>query len=384
MPGSNTHHGGFAFAFSGRNAFAFNAQNAFAFSASPPLDAYSFNGMPGNPMLAAGLANSRAAAVRARLPDPAEKWDAPDVGGIFDASRQPAFNAVPERCRLGVRPRSALAMLELLGGIDFVATPGTKVSLPGTLTLRARGEEGGMHELLALQCPDLKYFVAQLPKVDEQFTEREARAAEILTQVTPPISYFASVLNLQAGRHARTLELIDIALQFAYTVCMRFKQAFGAPRPSELSAAIQPMLEVPPHAAYPMGHANEAHVLAGLLFELALGPKGSPRAQEYLRRVAFRIGENRVVAGLHYPVDALAGRLLGDTLTSYLLAACGARPACLAGSRLYRSELAPAATDVYREDVAEFGDSTNPPVETLVAQPHPILGDLWQAAKAEW
>ncbi len=384
MPGSNTNSGGFAFAFSGRNAFAFSAQNAFAFGGTPPLDAYSFNGMPGNPMLAAGLANSRSATLRMKLPDPGEDWSDRDLGGIFNSARLPEFDAVPDLTRLGGKPRSALAMLELLGSIEFAALKDPKLAKLGRLTLKVRDADGGMSELIEMECPDLAYLNEQLPKVDALFTEREPRAAEILTQVTPPISYFASVLNLQAGRHARTLELLDIALQFAYCVCMRFKQAFSAPRPSELSAAIQPMIEVPPHASYPMGHANEAHMLAGVLFELALGTGGSPRAKEYLRRVAFRIGENRVVAGLHYPVDGVAGRLLGDTLAAYFLAVCGAKTQCTR-TGLRRDELGLAASDVYEEDKDEFGDSKTATQLTCAdSKRYPVLGQLWLAAKAEW
>src|SRR5690606_185274 len=139
---------------------------------------------------------------------------------------------------------------------------------------------------------------------------------EILTQVAPPYSYFAMVLNLQSGRHRHTFELIGAALSFASTVGQRFKHHFRIARPADRSKLVQPVLMTPGHGAYPAGHSTQMHLVRLLLVDAWKlgGTAGDWRAEAatQLERLANRIAENRVVAGLHYEADNEAGKLLAQ------------------------------------------------------------------------
>ena len=48
---------------------------------------------------------------------------------------------------------------------------------------------------------------------------------------------------------------------------------------------------------------------------------GDPRHVQ-LQRIAARIAMNRVIAGVHFPVDNISGRILGQTLGEFVLARC--------------------------------------------------------------
>jgi hypothetical protein len=69
----------------------------------------------------------------------------------------------------------------------------------------------------------------------------------------------------------------------------------------------------PGHPAYPSGHATMAYALAYVLS--AIDPSKSQDFVDAAKSIAF----NREVAGLHYPSDSEAGRILAEHLVKQLL-----------------------------------------------------------------
>lgn len=358
---------------------AYSSNHAYsrgnAYTASHDMDSYGFDGFPGNPMLSEGLNSTRSdllAALRSGATVPTLLDLAPGRGWGAPGALPP--QAVSSDClKYSAQVRSSLAQFELLSSVSFQFVGGTAI-------LKAQSAAGLM-TLVDISRPSRACFDAQVMDVDSYATKRASYRSEVMTQVAPPIAYFASVVNLQAARHRRTLELIDVALQFAYATCMQFKHALACPRPSEYSSAILPMVEVPGHPSFPSGHANEAHVTAAIL--QALLPGASPVSNSLLRGLALRIANNRVIAGLHFPVDGLAGRLLGDALGSYFLACCSPAFAKWHGGTFNGPAIplsaAPLATDPVLGGAGCAAGTPQPRATNF-----PVLGQMWLAAQSEW
>ena len=170
--------------------------------------------------------------------------------------------------------------------------------------------------------PDLTtYLVPQLEWINHYAELREDRAIEITAQLGYPIAFWSAIANIHPTRHRWTLELLDTAMRFANMVHMRFKAALKCVRPVELSAQVQPMILTPGHNSLPSGHATEAYMTAVILRELR-GESPASGFDTQLQRQAARIAINRTIAGVHYPIDSVAGRILGTSLAEYFLARC--------------------------------------------------------------
>jgi hypothetical protein len=84
------------------------------------------------------------------------------------------------------------------------------------------------------------------------------------------------------------------------------------------------VIQTPIHGSFPSGHCTEAHAVAWVLNELVTQHSTNADAKiqlrETLMRQAARIAINRTVAGVHFPVDSMAGQMLGFTVGEYFIA----------------------------------------------------------------
>ena len=86
------------------------------------------------------------------------------------------------------------------------------------------------------------------------------------------------------------------------------KRHFDRVRPSYLDPSLSTAIPVPSHPAYPSGHATEARLTAYFLSEL------DPTNRAVYFKDADRTAYHREVAGVHYPSDTTAGKMLADQL----------------------------------------------------------------------
>jgi membrane-associated phospholipid phosphatase len=259
-------------------------------------------------------------------------------------------------------------MFELLNKLEFVLGANeAKLQLQGS-------------DLVTLQRPAAAFFESQIPIVASWAELREDRASEIVAQMRPQFPFWAAAVHLDNTQTPHTLQVIELALAFASTISQRFKQAMACPRPIDYSALIQPIISTPAHSCFPSGHATEAYMVAYVLPELlSLDPAERKHYADQLEAQAARISINRTVAGLHFPVDSHAGRVLAKTLSEYFL------NFCLQNGKIgVRTAAYLDAKDDFHPD---FDLSTNTyfaPQNLYAAVDKSPLSWLWGKALTEW
>jgi hypothetical protein len=146
----------------------------------------------------------------------------------------------------------------------------------------------------------------QLKGVLDAAPERESRFAEIVHQDSAEgaISYFAGMIMLVPSASPATTLLIRVARRIGELVVVGLKHHYRFPRPSQLCPAVVPMFDPPAHPSFPSGHTLQCRLIARCL-EGARG--GVPQVGSLLRELAERVGQNRIIAGLHYQADHEAG-----------------------------------------------------------------------------
>jgi acid phosphatase (class A) len=150
----------------------------------------------------------------------------------------------------------------------------------------------------------------------EQRTRTAAEVARAAAEEQLSLEDFAEVLGpgFDPARHPRTEALLARAAGASRPCVAAAKVATARPRPYAADPAVTPTVPREPTFSYPSGHATRGAIFAAVLAELA-----PARRQALLRRGA-QVGEDRVVAGVHYPSDVAAGQRLGAAVARALLA----------------------------------------------------------------
>lgn len=84
------------------------------------------------------------------------------------------------------------------------------------------------------------------------------------------------------------------------------KKPFLRPRPSMIDPRVQPCVTLPTSTSYPSGSGMQAFVWAQLLAEAV------PAKRDALMARAHRAAWGRVIGGVHFPNDVVAGARLAD------------------------------------------------------------------------
>jgi hypothetical protein len=315
-----------------------------------------------------------------------------DVRPLSKLPAEPAPDAESNLARWSADVRASVFAFDLLEPYTFVPNGDT-----AKLMVWANKDAATRTELVTITRPDETIFADQLQFVRNYADLRADRSAEILAQMNDITSFAGSIGLLHPERTAKTMELLAVLLDVTSIIVLRFKHALASRRPSEYSAQVQPIIQTPAHSAFPHGHATQAFMQAYVLSELVrhadTAAYGDNRLwRTMLRRQAIRISINRIVAGVHFPVDAAAGAVLGIALARHFVRRMGddGEPAASLTFNDYRGEgdvewtplldkIWSGATDGSAWKYVSAPQALNP-------QPThaPSLSWLWNEAKSEW
>ena len=129
-----------------------------------------------------------------------------------------------------------------------------------------------------------------------------ARVGEIKAEADDPTFRFWQVAGVDAGACPAQALFLKKVTGEAEPLVLKIKSEFNRARPNVALPEISPVIPVPWHASHPSGHATQSY-LQYLVFEAWYPSK----AYEF-ERMAFRIADNREIAGVHYRSDSEAGR----------------------------------------------------------------------------
>lgn len=167
---------------------------------------------------------------------------------------------------------------------------------PANSSLRTEAELALLHEYVALRTPER---VAQIR------AEREADGIKVGPEMI--------TTYMSDSRYVMTGKAISQVLDEINPVVMRLKNKHDRVRAHKLDPTLTTVIDVPEHGAYPSGHSTQAHAIAFLLTTLA------PERRAEFESDALRVAVNREIAGVHYPSDSAAGRLLARQIVDLML-----------------------------------------------------------------
>jgi hypothetical protein len=224
--------------------------------------------------------------------------------------------------------RYSLWMRELQSLVAVKPTAGNM-----TAELQIKDGNGSWTTLHTFNRPSLDQLIhgspSQFESVVQSAQSRISRIDGLVAHDAELVDFFLDLLGIDDELALRATELITIVSAFVFDIVQELKYHFNVPRPSEVAPTLTTALPVPMHSSFPSGHSAQAMAIAVVLTLLA--PSSS--RTKGLTKLAHHIGEGRVIAGLHYPIDNEIGGQLGVLLGLIVFAAATTKAASDAAQR---------------------------------------------------
>jgi acid phosphatase (class A) len=111
-----------------------------------------------------------------------------------------------------------------------------------------------------------------------------------------------------------TDKLLKLATKDAKPIFGAAKSVWNRQRPFKVSDQIHPCVMEEKTPSYPSGHATRGILWATIISDLV------PQDKEAVMAYGREIGDDRALAGMHFPSDVIAGQKLGKEIAGRLLA----------------------------------------------------------------
>lgn len=169
----------------------------------------------------------------------------------------------------------------------------------------------GWEERITLPPPSANDSPETRAELDTLLTYQTARTeeqvAEIREQVDTPLIYDWEHAALYGDPiQFPATSALNTVFHDAQKIIFEMKERFDRVRPHFLEPRLEPPISVPRHPAYPSGHATESRLIALIFSEL------DPERRETYLSFADEVALNRERAGVNYPSDSAAGKLLAE------------------------------------------------------------------------
>ena len=140
-------------------------------------------------------------------------------------------------------------------------------------------------------------------------------AARCRSEVDVTVFVFAEVLGdwFNAKNLPVTASVMDQAYVDAKNISAAAKKKWNRTRPMLEDSRIMPCVPLEHTASYPSGHATRGVMWATVLSEIF------PEHKDALMARGLQIGEDRAIAGMHWPSDVVAGQKLGAEVAKRLM-----------------------------------------------------------------
>jgi acid phosphatase (class A) len=159
---------------------------------------------------------------------------------------------------------------------------------------------------------EAKMEVETILKLQQRRTPEEVARAKSEAKLSP--AAFASVLGSEftADNCPKIFALLTDAAADSKILSDGVKTQYDRKRPKFVDSRVTPAIDGENDASYPSGHATRGMLWSRILIDIA------PDKKDALIARGEEIGWDRVLAGVHYPSDVYAGRVLGQNLAQVL------------------------------------------------------------------